>query len=250
MSEGIDYILLAKALEYYGDLGYQNTTLDWVIPKEYNDITMPPDGTAVTTKDGILVGSAEQSFLKAALTDFKWLYDTKAQAITPCFRNDKEDLLHKKYFMKLELFRALKYHAPVKPKQEALTTVAEFINAAYSFFHRQLKNKLRLPNYASEDIVFPLDMITSFTFRPDYSRLPTLEVISTPPLHPTSITPYTTDLASFDIQLTPQDSSLPIELGSYGVRCYNGPLGSITWVYGTGLALPRLTTARAINGNL
>lgn len=249
---GINYHLLAKALKYYSDNRFQNTNLDWIIPKEYNDITMPPLGEAVSTKDGILVGSAEQSFIYKSLTDksFAWLFDSNAQAITPCFRNDQEDVLHKKYFMKLELYRAINISNFKDPNRVAQFVLAEFLNAAYSFFFSELKRCLSPIDYSSTKIIYPLDVRNNFRFRPGLSNLPTLEVINTSQLHPTTSTPHTTDIASFDIILVPHNES-SIELGSYGIRSYAGPLGSLLWIYGTGLALPRLSFClEKMNGNL
>lgn len=48
-----------------------------------------------------LVGSAEQGFLHI----YDQLENSRPyMSITPCFRDDKEDELHQRYFMKLELF--------------------------------------------------------------------------------------------------------------------------------------------------
>ena len=100
--KNIDYALLAKSQEYYKDLGYINLPLDWYVEKEFSDITFPEQKSIYQLPNElILVGSAEQAFIKKMLKeDLKGKY----QSITPCFRNDEEDLLHSKTFMKNELF--------------------------------------------------------------------------------------------------------------------------------------------------
>src|SRR6056300_1335646 len=100
---GIDYELLYSALSYYKNKGYTFLDVPWVVDKKYIDITKPdiPDlaECTININDSTLypVASAEQSFLS--------IWDTLEEekpymAVTPCFRDEKEDATHFKYFMK------------------------------------------------------------------------------------------------------------------------------------------------------
>lgn len=93
---------LAAAQEYYENLGYKNIEVPWVVDKDVNLITAPPNPTLYPLENKFLVASAEQSFIQS-LKDGK-LPPGRYQATTPCFRDDELDELHQRYFMKLELF--------------------------------------------------------------------------------------------------------------------------------------------------
>lgn len=97
----IDYQKISKAIQYYKNLGYQELEVPWIVSEDIIRITLPPNGTFVSTSLGILVASAEQSFLDKKRTSN---VVGKFQATTPCFRDEIEDELHQKYFMKTELF--------------------------------------------------------------------------------------------------------------------------------------------------
>ena len=106
----INYGRLWEAKTFYKEeaLGeYRYIEVPWDVPKEYSDITLPEGKQADPFRNNVLVGSAEQSFLY--LVNHRHLHHTKLkgqyQTITPCFRNEEVyDVLHKPYFMKLELF--------------------------------------------------------------------------------------------------------------------------------------------------
>jgi hypothetical protein len=101
----INWHLFSKAITAYTHLGYQLIEVPWLVDQQAIDVTLPPGATPFTVNGcgelNQLVGSAEQSFVYLALQDK--LLPGKYQALTPCFRDDKEDELHHKYFMKLEL---------------------------------------------------------------------------------------------------------------------------------------------------
>lgn len=101
----INWHLFSKAITSYDYLGYKLIEVPWLIDQQAIDVTLPPSATPFTVsgcgKLNQLVGSAEQSFIYLALQDK--LQPGKYMALTPCFRDDKEDELHHKYFMKLEL---------------------------------------------------------------------------------------------------------------------------------------------------
>lgn len=102
----IDYSKIAKAKEYYENLGYKYIEVPWLVDEATADVTKPSESNLHYVEcgwnnEGALVGSGEQSFIQLML-DGK-LSPGRYQAITPCFRDDEEDELHQQYFMKLEL---------------------------------------------------------------------------------------------------------------------------------------------------
>lgn len=130
---------------------------------------------------GFLVGSAEQGFV--SLDRLKVLGRGNFMSCTPCFRReDVHDILHRPYFMKVELY-----------KNDVVdeSALSEMISHAYEFF----------------------------------------SLAASPKVVKTS--------EGFDIEIN------NIEVGSYGLRKYN----NLQWVYGTGVALPRYSTAKERNIN-
>lgn len=101
----INWHLFSKAITSYAHLGYQLIEVPWLVDQQAINVTLPPSATPFTVSGcgelNQLVGSAEQSFIYLALQGK--LSPGKYMALTPCFRDDKEDELHHKYFMKLEL---------------------------------------------------------------------------------------------------------------------------------------------------
>jgi hypothetical protein len=172
----INYTFLAKAIEYYKNLGYREIETPWVVPLETMQITLPEDLKPAPYNKNYLVGSAEQGFLDLRI---KEKIIGKFVSTTPCFRiNDCKDSLHQEYFMKTELFR--------NDKVSALE-LQSVIKDAFDF----------------------------------YSQFLAVKVIQLKDLE-------------FDIV----DVKNGIELGSYGMR--GCPLTG-SWIYGTGLAEPRLS---------
>lgn len=99
----IDWMRLARAVEFYRQKGYRYIEAPWAVSAETSAITCPsPKFTAEVAGLGSLVGSAEQSFLQLQQ---EGLPEGYYMAVTPCFRlGDYEDDLHFPYFMKLELY--------------------------------------------------------------------------------------------------------------------------------------------------
>lgn len=115
----MNWLRLAQAKEYYEEKGYKYVDLPWIVHSKAVDVTIPKDkkrfdvmlnsehpqhGSWTTKPIGSLIGSGEQAFIQNidALDD-----SGQYQTITPCFRDDEEDELHQRQFMKLELFRLL-----------------------------------------------------------------------------------------------------------------------------------------------
>lgn len=101
----INYELIAKAIRFYTERGYEYIEVPWIVPELYNKITFSGPLTFTIPKYGALVGSAEQSFLFMALNGLV-KPDHLYVAASPCFRDDDVDLIHQKSFFKVELFCA------------------------------------------------------------------------------------------------------------------------------------------------
>jgi hypothetical protein len=81
---------------------YKSIEVPWAVSKEAWEITSPQGALEFLLEDKYLVASAEQGFLELMLQGK--LPPGKYQAITPCFRKEKETTnLVRPYFMKLEL---------------------------------------------------------------------------------------------------------------------------------------------------
>ncbi len=92
----------AEAQVFYKRYGFKHIDVPWIADKDICLLTAPENVTLYPIDNKYLVASAEQSFLQL-LKDGKSL-SGKYQTITPCFRDDKIDFLHQRYFTKLELF--------------------------------------------------------------------------------------------------------------------------------------------------
>lgn len=101
----IDYEFLGAALAYYRRDGFKYVEVPWAISREAIDAThvkptweMTVEGEQFNLTERFLVGSAEQALVSMNLPEGLYC------ACSPCFRWEREDLLHQHYFMKVELF--------------------------------------------------------------------------------------------------------------------------------------------------
>ncbi len=171
----IDYHKLSSALDHYEARGYEYMEVPWVVSREAEAATLPPDATATSVQYGELVGSAEQGFIELLLRGRTVL---KACAITPCFRmEDSYDELHHAYFMKLELINT----------DASRDNLWRMIHDAQDFLGNYTRTEIEQTGTETYDLV---------------------------------------------------DSKHHIELGSYGIRTFR----NTPYIYGTGVALPRLDT--------
>ena len=129
----IDYQNLADSIKHYEKLGYIRIESPWLVPPCIDDITKPADKKHYMLKhnDKCLVASGEQSFLYLYLKEN--LPFGKFQTITPCFRDERYDLTHEKYFMKNEL---------IITDEVTDDNLQKIINDAFDFF----KSKLYIGN--------------------------------------------------------------------------------------------------------
>jgi len=207
----INYLLIAKAIEYYVQNGYKYIEVPWVVSSEALNITCPKI-YKMRFKDKSTVYSGEQSFLQMIL-DYK-LMPGKYVCATPCFRPGDETVsnLHFNTFFKVELINFL--GRACLGDQDTNKLLDEMVNTCQSFYKSVLDN----PNLFSDK----MDIHVEKTKDEERHLCMTL--------------------SSCDI-VTNDD----IEIGSYGVRLTNDPTEkSILWIYGTGLALPRFTLATSL----
>jgi len=100
----IDYKIIDDSIKYYTQKGFTRIESPWTVTRQVSEITKPIEATVefeIKYNEKVLVASGEQSFLYLALKGF--LPKGKYQTITPCFRYEKFDFLHTKYFIKNEL---------------------------------------------------------------------------------------------------------------------------------------------------
>lgn len=102
----IDYMLLARACNFYRDAGFEQKEVPWIVSGEVSRSTspIPGDGFSFVLADSRhLVASGEQGFVSLALSD-ELQPGMRYFTVTPCFRDEELDATHSKCFMKLELF--------------------------------------------------------------------------------------------------------------------------------------------------
>lgn len=126
----IDYKKIYESIEFYTNLGYSRIESPWVVSVESILVTLPNGQIPMILNDNQngLVGSAEQSFIemnKNGLLPFGQI-----QSVTPCFRDEKEDLYHQKWFIKNELIVTSEYGKLTKLQLESV------ISDAKSFFEK------------------------------------------------------------------------------------------------------------------
>ena len=115
----IDWFLVSKAIMFYTNNGYEYIEVPWIVSLEAIRSTF--DGEPLKSKEGCLVGSAEQSFVQMMI-DGK-LKAGRYIAATPCFRNEIYDNTHFPYFFKLELIHFLE-----KSLDDCICLSASFFN--------------------------------------------------------------------------------------------------------------------------
>lgn len=172
----IDYQKIADAQKFYKNHGFEEIAVPWVIQEEAYNSTRPEWAESFSTPIGFLNASGEQSFIELMLAG---QIIARNLCITSCFRLDRDDALHQKYFVKVELIDT---NVSLKNLQDVIGIAEDF-----------------------------------------YERYVDIEVIKTDQGEHT-----------YDIV----DVKNKIELGSYGIRKFR----DFEWIYGTGLALPRLDT--------
>lgn len=155
----IDYSILAESVIFYENRGYDQIEVPWIVPRAFDDITRPGKKSPILVgEDSSLVGSAEQSFIY--LLSRGILKPGQYQAITPCFRDDVEDLLHLKQFMKNELIKTDKVN------NDQLTSM---VTMALDFVHAYNKEASIIETESGFDIVLGDIELGSYGIREHYN---------------------------------------------------------------------------------
>ena len=143
----INYQNLADSILFYEKQGYKRIEAPWLIPPCIDDITKPEDKKHYMLKhnDKCLVASGEQSFLYLYLKENLPL--GKFQTITPCFRDERYDLFHEKYFMKNEL---------INTEDTSKFALENMIESAMNFYRTIVPDRSKL-NVVETDIGFDIE---------------------------------------------------------------------------------------------
>lgn len=134
MRPDIHWARIGRAVEFFRSSGYSYIEVPWAVPLEVAQITLPSDRVPFLTQDGVLVGSAEQSLMQLALEES--LPSGKYVAVSPCFRDEVEDEVHHRHFMKVELMVVHEF-----PLSEHGFQVSEFevLSVARKFMHGEAR---------------------------------------------------------------------------------------------------------------
>lgn len=125
----INYQNIEDSINYYEDNGYKRIETPWIVPACIDDITKPADKNhmMLSHNNKCLVASGEQSFLYLYMKDF--LPKGRFQTVTPCFRDEKYDITHGKYFIKNEL---------IITDEPNLLTLEEIVQHALGFYETKI----------------------------------------------------------------------------------------------------------------
>lgn len=130
----IDYSKLSRSVEYYSKFGFVAIDAPWWVNDNISNITKPSnvENFHVDINNQCLVASGEQSFL--SLISQGLLPIGTYQTITPCFRDDSTDWLHRQYFMKNEL---------IDIKDVTYDRLINIIDIAELFFKEYVGNDIK-----------------------------------------------------------------------------------------------------------
>lgn len=128
----INFKYIEDSIRYYSELGYTRIESPWIVPDAVDAITRPDNVQPMRLEHNgkCLIASGEQSFLYLMMKGF--LPEGKYQTVTPCFRPDKFDLLHSKYFIKNEL---------IQTDEVSEENMMKMLVSAEIFFEKHLKAK-------------------------------------------------------------------------------------------------------------
>lgn len=162
MHQVINYAHLAKAIEFYSRVGYTQIEVDWMVPSSVAYHTNKHvEGNFITNdrhdNPQVMVGSAEQGFLKA-VADGRIELDRLYMSVSPCFRRGDIGPVNQEWFVKLEL-----NYISLTNKTVYETTL---MDDAFELFQQLGANLLQLGLYHEDDgtnnkdIVYWTDEIT------------------------------------------------------------------------------------------
>jgi len=155
----VDYKLLGESVDFYKKEGFNYIEAPWYVSDEIKSITRPENCSKefdyyLPLNNKFLVASGEQSFLYLYSKGF--ISEGTYQTITPCFRFEEINILHKKVFMKNELIKLFNVRLL---DSEIKSTVLEQLDIANAFFSvigiknievREVKQSNSIMNYDIE----------------------------------------------------------------------------------------------------
>ena len=141
MKNCIHYERIVLAKQFYNSNGFKYIDLPWTCTRMATNITLPVGFNAFSLTgqnpfpfmNSDLVGSGEQSFLQMMINDA--LPEGRYCGITPCFRDEIEDEIHGKYFLKLELIDTRKF----KTEEMKASALHLMIKMAENFHKKWIK---------------------------------------------------------------------------------------------------------------
>lgn len=139
----IDYKKLADSVSFYSLRGFKQIEAPWWISKEIIKVTFPScnlEDFYLSNRDKYLVASGEQSFLYLMAKGL--LPPGRYQTITPCFRDEAIDVLHRKAFMKNELIITDHVNSD---------TLHEVVHTAMLFFQSQVPDPTKINLVETEE---------------------------------------------------------------------------------------------------
>lgn len=103
----ISWSNISRMIDYHINCGCIYVDTPWVVPEYVKNITYKGEDSNILINGLTLVGSAEQGFIYYQIND--GLEDDQHYiSCSPCFRNeDPVTDLHRRYFMKVEMFRPI-----------------------------------------------------------------------------------------------------------------------------------------------
>lgn len=143
----IDYMKIAKSIEYYQAKGFIYREVPWDTPKQYQQATFIGEDFNPIGNDRYLVGSSEQSFIY--LMDQGLLENGRYITCSPCFRGGEITEIHQEYFMKAELFDNVDYSE---------SRLKEIVKQAVNFFSNYTTVHILQTDELAYDIVNPLSI--------------------------------------------------------------------------------------------
>lgn len=158
----INYRNIADSIDFYKKRGYSYIETPWYVTKEVMDATKPSfvkegDDYYIPKNDKYLVASAEQSFLYLI---FKGqLLPGFYQSVTPCYRFEPINSIHRKVFMKNELI-----YVAEKDDKEKLDGFLDWhlemmIDAAKKFFEKVIEDKVTLKEIPQQNSIKNFDLM-------------------------------------------------------------------------------------------
>lgn len=147
----IDYKLLGEAQSYYSKFGYNYIEVPWMVSANCDNITKPAGvkEMKIEYNGKHIIASGEQGFLYLRMKGY--INDGRYQTITPCFRNEAQDNIHQKMFMKCELIEFVPIGMDMDELKAKMDDVAK---DAYAFFEIHAKDPRKL-DYTAFDEIFP-----------------------------------------------------------------------------------------------